>query len=87
MPLMQNPPGSFTLVIVASRLARNRRREARTFVTSNDRATSSCSEASSYSLYNGQLPVEFANETTEHSRLPPEFRMLVLVPALPLEAL
>lgn len=65
MPLMQNPPGSFTLVIMASRLARNWRREARTFSTSNDRATSSCSEASSYSLYNGQLFVQFAYKTTE----------------------
>lgn len=52
-------------MIVTSELARHRRRQAGTFVTSNGRATSSCSEASSYSLYNGQLLVQFANGTTE----------------------
>ena len=52
-------------MIVTSRLGTNRRRQAGAFVTYNGRATSSCSQASVYSLYNGQLFVQFANGTTE----------------------
>ena len=65
MSLLPNPPGSFALVVVTSKITRNRRRQAGAFITYDGRATSSCSQASVYSLYNGQLFVQFANGTTE----------------------
>ena len=62
---MERPAGTFALVIVTSKLARNRRRQAGTFVSYNGRATSSCSQASTYSLYNGQLFVQSADGSTQ----------------------
>ena len=62
---MQNPPEAFALVIVTSRLSRNRRRQAGAFVNYNGRATSSCTQASTYTIFNGQLYVQFDNGTTE----------------------
>ncbi|KAL2043931.1 hypothetical protein N7G274_003451 [Stereocaulon virgatum] len=55
--------GNFVLVVVSNRLSPKRRRQAGSFISYNGRTTSSCAQASTLSLNNGQLFVTFANGT------------------------
>lgn len=55
--------GNFVLVVVSNKLSPKRRRQAGSYIGYNGRTTSSCAQASTLSLNNGQLFVTFANGT------------------------
>lgn len=54
----------FLLTIQSSKIGGKRRRQAVSFVDYQGRATSNCFQATTYTLYRGQLFAQYANGTT-----------------------
>jgi hypothetical protein len=57
-------PGPFLLTIQSSKIAGKQRRQAASFVDYKGRATSNCLQASTYTIFQGQLFAQYANGTT-----------------------
>lgn len=57
-------PGLFLLSVQSLRIGGKRRRQAASFVDYQGRATSNCFQATTYTLFGGQLFAQYANGTT-----------------------
>lgn len=58
------PPSLFLLIIQSIQIGGKRRRQAASFVDYQGRATSNCFQATTYTLFAGQLFAQYANGTT-----------------------
>ena len=61
--LLKHRGDQFTLRVAANHLSSKRRRQADSFVSYNGRTTTSCTQASILTIYNGQLFITYANGT------------------------